>query len=212
MSNIVVNSCTIDFDIEGIATAQWSGFARTIARSASTPANGVIAGAITTGVVDTDNFIRNKLSTMTLTNSTTANTYSMVLTGGSFSVENNISYLIPEQLGLINSSIANITGTRTISGSLTCYYDNDVATFKSADLWADLIGDTTTVRNNHALVVNVGGTTAGQPRLQLSLPTAHLEIPSIGVDDLLTLEVMFHGIVASGDVDQTSEAFITYAR
>jgi len=210
LSNIVVNSVTIDFDIEGIATAQWSGFARSLARAATAPA--AIASPITNGVDDTDNFIRNRLSTMTLTNSDTANTYNIVLTGGSFSVENNISYLIPEQLGQVNAPIANITGARTISGSLTCYYDNAVTAFKSADLWADLIDDTTTVRNSHALVVNVGGTTAGQPRLLLNLPTAHLEIPSIGVDDLLTLEVAFHGIVASGDVELTNEALITYAR
>ena len=210
LNNIVVNSVTIDFDIEGIATAQWSGFAKNISRAGSgSPAP--TASAINTGVSDTDNFIRNRLSTVTLTNSAVnGNTYNIVLTGGSFTVENNLSYLIPEQLGQVNTSIANITGARTITGSLTCYYDNDVTAWKSADLWSDLVTDTTTVRNSHALQVNIGGTSG--PRLQLNLPTAHLEVPTIGVDDLLTLEVNFHGIVASGNVDNTDEAYITYAR
>lgn len=208
-ADIVVNSVTIDFDIEGIATAQWSGFARTIARAASTPT--AIAAPITEGVATTTNFIRNKLSTVALQKvaPTAGDTYSIVLTGGSFTIENNISYLTPEQLGQVNQPIANITGTRTITGSLTCYYDNDTTTFKSAELWNDLVTDTTTVRNGHNLQVNIGGTSG--PRLVLNLPTAHLEVPTIGVDDLLTLEVNFHGIVANGDVDQTSEAYITYA-
>lgn len=209
MSNIVINSVTIDFDIEGIATAQWSGFARSISRTGTAPS--AISSPISTGVGDTDNFIRNRLSTLSLQRSG-GDTYSIVLTGGSFTVENNINYLVPEQLGVVNSSIANITGARTISGSLTCYYDNDTTAFKSAELWNDLVTDTSTVRNSHNLQINVGGNTASTPRLLLNLPTAHLEVPTIGVDDLLTLEVNFHGIVASGDVDQTSEAYITYAR
>jgi len=208
MSDMVVNSVTIDFDIEGIATAQWSGFARSLTRSASAPA--AIANPVSEGVSATTNFIRNRLSTVSLAKSG-GDTYSIILTGGSFTVENNINYLIPEQLGLVNAPIANITGARTISGSLTCYYDNDTTAFKSAELWSDLISDTTSVRNNHSLTVNIGGTTSSTPRLALTLPTAHLEIPNIGIDDLLTLEVNFHGIVANGNVDSTDEAYITYS-
>lgn len=208
LSDVVVNSVTIDFDIEGIATAQWSGFARSIQRASSAPS--AISSPIETGVSDTTNFIRNRLSTLSIDKKYgTTQSYNIVLTGGSFTVENNINYLIPEQLGLVNSPIANITGARSISGSLTCYYDNDVNSFRSADLWSDLITDTSTVRNVHAMQVNVGGSSG--PRLLLNLPTAHLEIPTIGVDDLLTLEVNFHGMVANGDVDQTNEAYITYA-
>lgn len=208
LNDVVVNSVTIDFDIEGIATAQWSGFARNIQRASSAPS--AISSPIDTGVSDTTNFIRNRLSTLSLDKKYgTTQSYNIVLTGGSFTVENNINYLIPEQLGLVNSPIANITGARSISGSLTCYYDNDVSTFRSADLWADLITDTSTVRNVHSMQINVGGSSG--PRLLLNLPTAHLEIPTIGVDDLLTLEVNFHGMVANGDVDLTNEAYITYA-
>lgn len=209
MNDVVVNSVTIDFDIEGIATAQWSGFARNITRASSAPA--AIGSPITTGVSSTTNFIRNRLSTLSLQRvaPSSGDTYSIVLTGGSFTVENNINYLIPEQLGIVNAPIANITGARSISGSISCYYDNDTANFRSAELWSDLITDTTTVRNGHNLQINVGGTTG--PRLILNMPTAHLEIPTIGVDDLLTLEVNFHGIVANGNVDNLDEAFITYS-
>lgn len=210
LSDAVVNSVTIDFDIAGIATAQWSGFSKKIERSATAP--GAISTAITEGVTSTTNFIRNRISTIALsrTTSPTQSSFNIVLTGGSFTVENNITYLMPEQLGVVNQPIANITGARSISGSLTCYYDNNTAAFASADLWGDMISPATDVRNSHVLTVNLGGTTSSTPRLQLQLPTAHLEIPTIGVDDLLTLEVKFHGMVADGNVDNTNEATITY--
>lgn len=209
LTDSVVNSVTIDFDIEGIATAQWSGFASKL--ESTTAPTWVTSGSPqstvqTTGVGDTTNFIRNRLSTVTLQRTSGTDDYSLILTGGSFTIENNISYLTPEQLGLVNQPIGNITGTRTITGSLTCYYD-DTAT-ASSELFIDQLGDTGTVRNVFDMSILIGG--ASGPRIELDLPTAHLEIPTIGVDDLLTLEVNFHGQVANGNVDNTDEATIIY--
>ena len=136
--------------------------------------------------------------------------YELVLTGGSFSIENNVSYLTPEELGVVNAPLANITGARSISGSMTCYLDNDATASKSGELFADLISDTTTIRNVFDMSINIGGETAATPRIEFSLPTAHLEIPTINVEDLLTLEINFHGQVANGNVDNTDEATIIY--
>lgn len=214
LNKAVVNSASIDFDIDGIATISWSGFAADLEDasqlSPNVPAN--LAGAITTGTTGSENFIRNRISTVSLnrTDASPNDTYSVVLTGGSFSVENNITYLTPEELGNVNQPLANITGARTITGSLNCYFDNDQANSKSGELFADLVADTSTVRNVFDMAVNVGGETASTPRLALDLPTAHLEIPVINVEDLLTLEVTFHGQVANGDVDSTNEATIIY--
>jgi len=209
LTDAVVNSVTIDFDIEGIATAQWSGFATSLSTTTApswTTSGSPTASVVTVGVADTSNFIRNRLSTVTLQRSSTSDDYSVILTGGSFTVENNISYLIPEQLGVVNQPIGNITGTRSISGSLTCYYD-DTST-ASSELFIDQLADTSTVRNSFDMSVFIGGTTG--PRIELDLPTAHVEIPTIGVDDLLTLEINFHGQVANGNVDNTDEATIIY--
>jgi len=208
----VVNSASIDFDIDGIATVAWSGFGATLTDNGATAPNG-LSTAIETGITGTENFIRNRISTLDLirTDDSPNDTYSIVLTGGSFSVENNITYLTPEELGVVNKPLANITGARTITGSLSCYFDggsdNDD---KSGELFRDLVNDTSTIRNVFDMAVNVGGETAGSPRLALDLPTAHLEIPTIGVEDLLTLEVNFHGQVASGNVDSTNEATVIY--
>lgn len=220
LNKAVANSASLDFDIDGIATIAWSGFSQdiqdlgTAAPEATSPQTfpGDLSAAITSGITGTDNFIRNRISTLTLLRKDVSpeDTYNIVLTGGSFSIENNITYLTPEELGKVNSPLANITGARTITGSVTCYFDNDQAQSKSGELFADLVSDTTTVRNVFDMAVNVGGVTASTPRLSLDLPTAHLEVPTINVEDLLTLEVSFHGQVANGNVDSTDEATIIY--
>lgn len=210
LSSSVVNSATIDFDIEGIATIQWSGFARSITDNGSS-APPEIASAITTGLNTTDNFIRNRISTVSLVRTDTSpdETYNVILTGGSFTIENNITYLTPEELGIVNQPLANVTGTRSISGNLTCYLDTGAE--KSAALFANLVADNTTVRNVFDMAINIGGEADNNPRVTLDLPTAHLEIPSIGVEDLLTLDIAFHGQVSGGNVDSTNEATIIYA-
>lgn len=220
LNKAVVNSASIDFDIEGIATISWSGFSvdiqdlgATEPTNTASPAVALSDYAITTGTSGTDNFIRNRISTVTLnrTDNSPSDSYSIVLTGGSFSIENNISYLTPSELGNVNVPLANITGARSISGSLTCYFDSGSGNDdKSGELFRDLVADTTTIRNVFDMAVNIGGVSSGTPRLALDLPTAHLEIPTINVEDLLTLEVNFHGQVASGNVDSTNEATIIY--
>jgi hypothetical protein len=294
LDSAVVNSLTMDFDIDGIATLQWSGFAKSISDEGTTVPND-LSSPIESGLTDTDNFIRNRISTVDLvrtdkligsmgadetaftlstyshtgtsttitasgvdltsdisqgdlvqgTNIPTGTTvssisfstdttielsaaptnaitgdilfgtvnrdvYNIVLTGGSFSIENNISYLTPEELGVVNAPLANITGARAISGTLNCYLDNDQTNSKSGELFADLVGDTATVRNVFDMAINVGGETTATPRVELKLPTAHLEVPTINVEDLLTLEINFHGQVSSGNVDNTNEATVIY--
>jgi len=218
ISNAQISSVTIDFDIEGIATAQWSGMGTSIARDTTQ-----ITGAITSNINSTTNFIRNKLSTLSLASAadagspgTASDSYTIVLTGGSFTVENNLNFLMPEELGKVNQTIGNITGTRSISGTLTCYYDQDLAGSRSSELWSDLItgssggasGTIPSIRNSHDLTINIGGGSGN--RLSLVIPTAHFEIPTINPDELFTLEANFHAMPSGGNFDSTNEATIAY--
>lgn len=212
----VVNSVSVDFDIDGIATISWSGFGKTLTDKGTTTPTEISSptlGPIAEGLTDTGNFIRNRISTVSLTRTdgpSPGDVFNIVLTGGNISFESNINYLTPEELGVVNAPLANITGARSISGSMTCYLDNDQANSKSGELFADLIADTDTVRNNFDLAINIGGEVASTPRLVFDLPTAHLEVPTINVEDLLTLEINFHGQVSAGNVDNTDEATIIY--
>ena len=175
IDSVVVDTVTLDFDLEGIATLQWSGFGATVT-DAGTSAPAAISSPRTSGLADSCNVIRNRISTVSLvrTDVSPDDTYDIILTGGSITISNNMSYLTPEELGIVNQPCVNITGPRSISGNLTCYLDNDTGNSKSGELFADLVADTTTVRNVFDMAINVGGETAATPRVIFDIPTAHL--------------------------------------
>lgn len=209
ITKAVVNSVTLDFDIDGLATLNWSGFGSLLQDQQGISPQ-VPAGAYTEGVTDTGAFIRNRISDVTLSRTDSpAETYNIILTGGSINFENNMTYLTPEEIGLVNQPLGNVTGARAISGNMTCYLDTTVSPSYSAELLSDLVSDTTTVRNVFDLDIYVGGNGL-TPSVQFSLPTSHLEIPNMTVEDVMSVDIAFHGQVGSGDVNATDEATITY--
>jgi hypothetical protein len=207
LAKAVVNSASIDFDIDGIATINWSGFASTITDQTSQP-----TVTINEGLNGTNNFIRNRLTTLTVTAEALGSietAYSLTLTGGTISFENNITFLTPETLGTVNSPIGHVTGNRTIGGSFTCYLSNSTAA--GADLFEDLAGSTSVITNDFTLVFDIGGVAAGTPiapHMQVTLPKCHLEIPSHSIEDVISLETTFHAL--PGSITAADEATIVY--
>ena len=267
LSNAVVNEAAIDFDIDGIATINWSGMAGQIKEvgtglgagqltaaasfpnpsavgalwidtddsdklyisTSTTNAAGSWSANVSEGSTNTGNFIRNRLTNLTLAPETafqagttfdregtgTADdnyrtSYQVAITGGNVTISNNISYLTPEELGKVNQPIEHVTGTRTVTGSLTCYLaSSDAATNKSKNLFQDLVSDINTVINKFAITLQVGGTDATKPRFEISMPTAHFEIPSHSIEDVISLETNFHGLGTSvGEGDEVSLKYI----
>jgi hypothetical protein len=202
LDGAVVNSAGIDFDLDGITTINWAGFASMITEVGSLP-----AVTIDEGISSTDNFIRNRLTTLTATATTAESivgTYTLTLTGGSLNFENNITFLTPETLGVINQPIGHVTGTRNIGGSFTCYLSNSSGA--SADLWEDLIESTNTITNDFNLVFDIGGTSS--PTIKVTLPTCHLEIPTHSIEDVISLETTFHALPST--IGGADEATIVY--
>jgi len=264
LANAVVNEAGIDFDIDGIATINWSGMSSeivdmsgsTVTASGSSahpafnattadsttiavgdiwldtnsshrlsvvtvvPVSGVVTDttAVYEGANKTDNFIRNRLTQLTVvptvqnpgggSNTLEAN-YALTLTGGNITMNNNVSFITPEEIGLVNIPIGHVTGTRSVSGSMTCYLSKDTgATNHSTDLWEDLKSITSVTTNSFALVFQIGGVTAGQPRLYVNMPTCHLEIPTHSIEDVISVETSFNALPSS--LDGTNEATILY--
>ena len=212
IENCCVNEANIEFDIDGIATINWSGMGTIIDEDGNTAPT----ADITEGVSTTSNFIRNRLTSLTLTDdentllasgqTSGGGTYDITLTGGSITISNNMTFLTPETLGVVNQPLGHVTGTRSISGSFTCYLNN--ATDSSADLFERLIEDRDTITNNFNLVFNIGGTTANTPRLQLTCAQAHLEVPSHSIEDVISVETNFHALPST--IDGTDELSIKY--
>jgi hypothetical protein len=198
----VVNSAGMDFDIEGITTINWSGFGKLITEHGSNP-----TADITEGSDATDNFIRNRLTTLAVTHAATGNfvaAYNLTLTGGSLNFENNLTYITPETLGVINQPFAAVTGTRNIGGSFTCYLGNHSG--GSADLFEDLIESTSSITNDFNLVFSIGG--SATPNIQITLPTCHLEVPTHSIEDVISLETTFHALPST--INDADEATIVY--
>lgn len=215
LKGAVVNSAGVDFDIDGISTINWSGFAQLI-NEVDTPASNTPTVTINEATSSTANFIRNRLTTLTATNvafntgdndggaAASPTQYNLTLTGGSLNFENNITFLTPETLGVINQPIGHVTGTRTIGGSFTCYLSN--ASAGSMDLYEDLQEATNSITNDFSLVFDIGGASA--PAMKVTIPNAHLEIPTHSIEDVISLETTFHGLPSN--LDTADEASIVY--
>jgi hypothetical protein len=207
LENCVVDSASVDFDIDGIATINWSGLGKIISQAIPpTP-------TITEGIGSTTNFIRNRLTALDI--STTANldgetggavTYALTLTGGNITFSNNIAFLTPETLGSVNQPFAAIAGTRTIGGNFTCYLNTGDE--GSGDLFSDLVGASTVITNNFDLVFNIGGKTAATNRLEVTCSNAHLELPTHSIDDVISVDVNFHALPST--ISGFDEAALKY--
>lgn len=221
MNKSCVNEATMNFDIDGIATIDWSGFASLIEESDQTALDAAIGVALANVINEgtacsvTSNFIRNRLSTVAITADDTttfpgagAGAYNLVLTGGSVTISNNITFLTPSTLGCVNTPLGHVTGTRSVSGSLDCYL-NGAGAGDSADFFDDLMGATSIVTNSFSVDLSVGGTaSATNPVVKFSFPTAHFEIPAHDISDVVSLTTAFHGLPST--IGGTDEVVIEY--
>ena len=264
----VVNEVSIDFDVEGIATLNWSGFAKEIddrsvnfrtgtgttltvgqTGNATTPkrtqdgtdtdlltagdfyfqtdnaqgtavhmvktvpgsGNLTLTQAIDEAVTSTNTFIRNRLTSIDITadNKTVFpggavtngdGKYSLTMTGGSFTIANNITYLVPDELGFVNKPLEHVTGARNITGSATCYLtlsDSDKTSGTSRQFFNDLVSTSamSQVVNKFAVTLKIGGSAqAGTPSLVITMPNVHFDVPSHQVEDVISLESNFHAL------------------
>jgi len=214
IKNCSVNEASIDFDLDGLATVNWSGMGKIITEEAglnffsgtqtltdgTTLTTASQTTLITEGVGNTTGFIRNRLSDLTINPTDTSlkgdgDDYIATLTGGNITFSNNLTYLTPETLGVVNQPLGHVTGTRTIGGNFTCYLDNDTA--GSAELFEDLIESTTDIQNSFSLSFDIGAggaVASGAPSCLITMATCHLEVPTHSIDDVISLETNFHAL------------------
>jgi len=228
LANCSVGSASVDFDIEGIAQIAWAGNGQTVEEVASinTAASGLTAkGLIREGIDTTSNFIRQKLTDLTISFDVSESTgtlgalnvdgsdvsYNITLTGGNITIENNLTYLTPETLGQVNLPLGHVMGTRSVSGNFTCYL-NDTAN-GSLDLFERLQESRGVITNAFDLTFGIGGS-GNTPRCNVQVAKAHLELPSHSLDDVISVDVNFHGLpsdLSSGTAaNATNEVKLTY--
>lgn len=250
LENTQINEASIDFEVDGIATINWSGFAANITDlqsagsitvgTGAAPGTGAAGSvylqsdadlaftlyptldspvsAIATGVDSTKTFIRNRITQMQVVTTDTAafgsGEYNLTLTGGNITITNNITYLVPEELGQVNVPIEGVTGGRTVTGNFTCYltFDN---TGPDTGTSVDLFNDMTTVGGGLDRVVNdfqvtfqIGGGVADTPRLYVTCPKVHIEVPTHSIEDVISVETGFGAY--TDDFNTADEFTLTY--
>lgn len=228
IDNCAMDQATIDFGLDGIATIAWTGKG-TALRQLSTvtiddtaPALPVLSGGAVgtvTGKVTTAPYITNKLSTVSLQSQVGGGgtSYTMALTGGSVTIANNINYITPANLGIVNIPIGYYTGTRAVSGSLTAYLRT--GTNGTADLLNNLLTNaSTSIEPKFSLKLQIGGAAAGT-RVELNMPATFLQIPTVDAQAVMSTTINFtaeggdqvQGTAGAGfDIEQPSEIEIRY--
>ena len=162
------------------------------------------------GTNDAD-YLRNKLSALTLSNAAQGGgasaggldavaAYDISIIGGSITVANNITYLTPETLGIVDQPIGSFTGTRQVSGTLNCYLDTK--SNGSNELLKNLSAATNLVTNSFNMSLFMGGGSSATPVIEFDIPKAHIQIPVIEVADVISTNIEFMALgsnLSTGD-------------
>lgn len=220
VDNSAMAQVTVDFGLDAIATAAWTGQGTNLRQVSTnlTATNGSFAGSGLTGsylakVTDAQ-YIANKLSTvsMTLVNSlkdssgatqgAAGDAYTVPITGGSITINNNITYLTPANLGVVNTPVAYYTGTRAITGTLNAYLRTG-GTRDTGELLADMLAAATaTIEPMAALAISIGGG-ASTVKVVLDMPATVIQIPTVDVQQVVSTAINFtaEGSVPSATAD-----------
>lgn len=195
-----INQAELNFGIDQIASIAWSGQATgLIEMVVGTHQANLDTVASASSVWDQNAaFLTNKLAKVTiegygLSGQDPTEVYSLALTGGQITISNNISYLTPELLGVVNKPIGYYSGTRAISGNMTAYLKT--GTNATGELLSHLATHSQQDSDNKFYVrIGVGEAktlSASNPHFLLTMPSCVLQIPTIDVQDVISTTINF---------------------
>lgn len=181
IDNAIVDSATINFDINGISEIQWRGRALDVVVDGTPPPY--------TDRTTVTNYLKNKFSTISL-NMNSVN-YNLALTGGQITIENNNTFYGRNRIGKTTVPVGHYTGNRTITGVLNFYLKT--GTDASADLFNELLTnvDNDDYESTYAsnITVNIAGITA--PYVSITLPQTILSLGAQQFSEVLSISVPF---------------------
>jgi len=210
IDNCALNEATIDFGLDGIATVAWTGQATALRQltpnitlaGGSSGANstftgiGVVGGAAYRAKITDSPYITNKLSTVSLKTVTAlgavgaGTSYTMALTGGSVTISNNITYITPSILGVVNSPITYYTGTRSVTGTLNAYL-NTGGTNDTGTLLSNMLSAASSVTEPmFSIGLQIGGSSSAV-RVELLMPAVSIGVPAINTEQVVSTAITF---------------------
>jgi hypothetical protein len=133
------------------------------------------------------------------------NMYTLAITGGSITISNNITYLTPEFLGVINQPEDHFTGTRTINGSLTAYLRTGSG--QIGNLLSTMLASNKVTESCY-IDISIGGNFKAENTVSVTVPVAHVSLPSVNVEDVISTEITFNGL--GTQLEHDNEFSVTY--
>lgn len=200
--NCALDQAVIDFGLDGIAMVQWTGKATAMRAVSANTYSGTSTVTMTGGIAGSANgkatstkYITNKLSTVGLVSKiygndgTVGTTYTLALTGGSITIANNINYITPANIGVVNKPTTYYTGARSITGTMNAYLKT--GTTNSAGLLSQMLSDAaSTTEPKFQLLLSVGGSTAST-RVDLLMNGCNLQIPTVDAQAVMSTAINF---------------------
>jgi len=211
VDNCAMNQVMIDFGLDAIATAAWTGQGTSLKQS--TVINAAALSTVTAKNTAAQ-FITNKLSTvqMSLVNSlgsaAAGTNYAVALTGGSITINNNIAYVTPANLGTVNIPTTYYTGTRAITGTMNAYLKTGSGVSSTGQLLADMLAAaTSSVEPMASLSITIGGAT-NATKVVLEMPSVTFSIPTVDVQQVVSTAINFtaEGYTPSSTADANTFA------
>jgi len=226
IDNCAMDGATLDFGLDAISTIAWTAKGTKLTQVATATvftdtAQGNGAGTTMTGGLTgtallkytAANYITNKLSTVTMQANIGGGgtSYTIVLTGGSLQIANNINYVTPNNIGTVNLPIGYYTGARAVSGTLNAYLRT--GTGYAADLLSTMLTNAaTSSETKYKLQVEIGGATAGT-RVAVLMNGVVLGIPSVDIADVVSTAITFSAQGNTGvlyDIENTNDIDLRY--
>ena len=223
IDNCVLNTATIDFGLDAIASVQWAGqggVLRQITSPSITASTNLVTGGALGGTlqgtflqkVTSCPYIANKLSVVTLDEDigSGGTAYNVALTGGSLTISNNVTYLTPANLATVNKPVTYFTSTRAISGSLNAYLRT--GTGNTAVLMQSMLNNSgTAVNPAFYMNISIGGT--GTTKVDFTMPAVVLTIPTVNAEQVVSTTINFtaQGSTSNAfDIGAANELTVTY--
>lgn len=198
VDNCALDQVSIDFGLDAIAMCAWTGKGTALKQLANIPGSALSSTGtpIATLAQTSANYITNKLSTLKLQSNiggdeyTGSTKYTIPITGGNITIANNLNYLTPVNLAVVNTPIGYYTGQRAVTGNVTAYLrtggTNDSGTLLSTLLAAA----SSTTEPKYKVQLEMGGASAAN-RVEFEMPGVVLQIPAVNVADIVATTINF---------------------
>ena len=203
-----VNQAEVSVDIDDIGRVTWSGNGNRLIPLDTAPFD-----ANTIGMDDAlylqlqSSYIKNKLTILKMKDLDSGKEYNIPITGGSFTMNNNVTYLTPNVMSRVNIPIGSFTGSFEMTGSLTAYLNTNP--LGSQELYKDLV-NTLKVVNRFQISLILGGEYDDpRPAAILVASRANVNIPSIETDDVIGTSLEFKALPT--ELDSGDEGYLSFS-